>query len=58
MHNWSFLMVALLKEGNFAPGVQTVRRREFSKIVSACDNPPKASATLKAFIAKGRAIVS
>lgn len=47
-------MAAQLKDTGRAPGVQFVRPKEFQQVVVACKNPPKASAALKALIARGR----
>lgn len=49
-------MAAQLKQGGHPSGVQFVRRKDFLKVIEACENPPRASEALKAFVAKGRSL--
>jgi hypothetical protein len=48
-------MAAQLKEPGQTSSIQLVRARDFLKVVQGCENPPRASAALKDFVAKGRA---
>ncbi len=47
-------MAAELKDTGRSPSVQFVRQDAFARVVMACQNPPKASSTLKEFVARGR----
>ena len=49
-------MAAQLKDTGRSSSVQFVRPKDFVRIASACENPPKASQALKDFVARGRAI--
>jgi hypothetical protein len=47
-------MAAQLKDMGRSSSVQFVRPKDFNRVLAACDNPPRASAALKDFVARGR----
>jgi hypothetical protein len=49
-------MAAQFKDTGRQSSVQYVRSKDFDRIAAACANPPKASASLKAFVARAREI--
>lgn len=50
-------MAAQLKTDGGYTGVLGVRPRNFTKLVSSCENPPKASPALRALMADAKKLV-